>query len=503
MASAPSPSSHDLSKHDPHLWNHDLAPTRPEHRTWSATHFAALWIGMAVCIPTYKLAGDLLPLGMSAWQALLTIALGNLIVLVPMILNAHAGAKYGVPFPVLARASFGVYGANIPAVLRAIVACGWFGIQAWIGGDALHQLAIVADIDWIHIPAFLPDWFGISEEAFLAFLLFWAVNVFFIWRGTESIKWLEMLASPFLIVIGIVLLVWAYIRADGFGEMLSKPSAFTTTGEFFEAFLPGLTSMVGFWATLSLNIPDFTRFARSQKDQVWGQAIGLPTTMILYSFIGVAVTSASSKIFGKEISDPVNLIAAIGGTAVVVVAMLALSIATLTTNIAANVVSPANDFSNLAPGKISYRLGGYITAIFGILIFPWKLIETTQGYIFTWLVGYSALLGPVGGILIFDYFVVRKRVLDVDALYRADGVYRYSRGFNPAALVAFVAGVAPNIPGFLAEAGAIAKTSVPDAFHYVYKGAWFVGFFGAGLLYWALMYARARRSVSSGPTRAP
>jgi NCS1 family nucleobase:cation symporter-1 len=470
------------------LWNPDLAPTAPELRTWSAKHFAALWIGMAVCIPTYKLAGDLLPLGMSAWQALLTIALGNLIVLVPMILNAHPGARYGIPFPVLARASFGVYGSNVPAMLRAFVACGWFGIQTWIGGDALHKLAVTADLDWISVPSFLPAWLGIHEEELLAFLLFWLVNVYFIWKGTESIKWLEVLAAPFLIVIGIVLLVWAYHHVGGFGAMLDRPSRFRDAGELLGAFLPGLTAMVGFWATLSLNIPDFTRFARSQRDQAWGQALGLPTTMVLFSFIGVAVTSATG------ISDPVALIDSVGGTATVIVSMLALSVATLTTNIAANVVSPANDLSNLAPRFISFRTGGMITAVVGILMMPWKLIETTQGYIFVWLNGYSALLGPIAGILIADYFLLRRRELNVEDLYRADGEYRYTGGFNPVALAAMLAGIAPNVPGFLAEAGVVAKEAVHPALLHVYTGAWFVGFFLAGGIYWALMPARRRQS---------
>lgn len=472
---------------DPRLYNPDLAPTEPARRTWSAKHFAALWVGMAVCIPTYMLAGGLLDLGMSAGQALLTIALGNLIVLVPMVLNAHPGTKYGIPFPVLARASFGVYGSNVPALLRALVACGWFGIQTWIGGDALHQLAIELDLTWVNVPPFLPSWLGVSVEELFYFLVFWLVNVFFIWHGTESIKWLETLAAPFLLVVGLALLVWAYVRADGFGEMLSKPSAFGSTSELLGAFFPGLTAMVGFWATLSLNISDFSRFARSQRDQILGQAAGLPTTMILYSFIGVAVTSASARIFGRTIDHPVDLIIAIGGTAVIAFSMLALSVATLTTNIAANVVSPANDFSNLAPRHIGFRTGGFITAVVGILILPWKLIETSQGYIYVWLSGYSALLGPIGGILIADYFLVRRRRLVVEDLYRKQGEYTYWRGFNPVALLALVVGIAPNIPGFLVKAGAVSSDAVAPWLRSLYDAAWFVGFLVAGGLYWGLM----------------
>jgi NCS1 family nucleobase:cation symporter-1 len=300
-----------------------------------------------------------------------------------------------------------------------------------------------------------------------------------------------------------VLLGWAWVEAGGIGEALSRPSKLASAEEFFAAFLPGLTAMVGFWATLSLNIPDFTRYARSQKDQAWGQTLGLPTTMVLYSFIGLAVTSASGSIFGREISDPVNLIAAIGGPAVVVVSMLALSIATLTTNIAANVVSPANDLSNVAPRLVSFRLGGYITAVIGILILPWKLIESTQSYIFVWLGGYSALLGPIGGILIADYFLLRRRELNVDDLYRTHGEYRYWRGFNPIALLALLVGVAPNIPGFLAEVGAVAKEDVPAALRVLYTGAWFVGFLLGGGLYFAMMSLWAGRRVGRQAPREP
>jgi NCS1 family nucleobase:cation symporter-1 len=487
----------DASPHEQRsdaLTNPDLAPVGAAHRTWSWWHYCALWIGMSVCIPTYTMASGLIDSGMSWSQAMWTIFLGNTIVLLPMILNAHAGARYGIPFPVFARASFGVLGANVPAMLRALVACGWFGIQTWFGGAALYQLTkqLWPGVD--ALPAILPAGLGLSTGEAIGFLVFWAMNVWFVVKGTESIKWLESLSAPFLIAVGLALLAWAYVKAGGFGEILAQPSKFATTAEFTKVFIPSLTAMIGFWATLSLNIPDFTRYARSQRDQVLGQALGLPPTMTLYAFIGVAVTSATALIFpgGGVIWDPVVLLGQIGGPLIVLLSMVSLSIATLTTNLAANVVSPANDFSNAAPRHISFRTGGLITAFVGILMMPWKLLETSQGYIFTWLIGYSALLGPIGGILIADYFVLRRRELDVEDLYRRGGRYEYARGWNPAALVALAAGVLPCVPGFLATAFPAAFPEVGAFWRGIYSYAWFVGFGLAGVVYLGLMRGRAK-----------
>lgn len=463
------------------LYNEDLAATSASRRTWNLWHIAALWVGMAICIPTYTLASSLIAQGMSWWQANLTIALGNLVVLVPMVLNAHAGAKFGIPFPVFARASFGVFGANVPALLRAIVACGWFGIQTWIGGWAIYQLLRSV---WPSLPQGDPSASWPGALPFGCFIFFWLINVYFIWRGTESIKWMETLAAPFLILIGLGLLAWAVHQANGWGPMLEQPDRFGTRQEFLKVFFPGLTAMVGFWATLSLNIPDFTRYARSQRDQIVGQAIGLPTTMTLFAFIGSAVTSATMVIYGEPIWDPVLLVGRIGGPVIVAIAMLTLSVATLSTNIAANVVSPANDFSNLAPRYISFRTGGLITAVIGIAIMPWKLYSDPSGYIFTWLIGYSALLGPIGGILICDYFVIRRRHLHLDSLYDVNGEYRYAGGYNIRALVALALAVAPNVPGFLINLG---KMGASGFWTGIYYYAWFIGFLLAFVLYYALM----------------
>jgi nucleobase:cation symporter-1, NCS1 family len=470
----------------PSLYNSDLAPTTDEGRTWGWTNIAALWVGMVVCVPTYMLTGGMISAGMNWYQAVGTVFLGNLIVLVPMILIGHAGTKHGIPFPVLLRSSFGTKGANIPAILRGLVACGWFGIQTWIGGFAIYTLLNIAtDNSFVSDP--LPI-LGINAAQLMCFLAFWAVHVWFIAKGTESIRWLETYAAPFLIAMGLLLLAWAYVKADGFGNMLSTPSQFgpggAKEGQFWSVFVPQLTAMVGFWATLALNMPDFTRYAATQDDQIKGQAIGLPPTMALFAFIGVAVTSATVVIYGGEpISDPVKLMGKMGGMSVIV-ALLALSVATLTTNLAANVVAPANGFANLNPEKISFKMGGYITAGLGIAIFPWKLLAG-GAYVFTWLIGYSALLGPIAGILIADYFLVRRTELDVDDLFREDGQYSFSNGWNPIALIALFLAVLPNVPGFLKQVDLV--ENVPGIFTTIYSQAWFVGLFIAILVYTPLM----------------
>jgi nucleobase:cation symporter-1, NCS1 family len=457
----------ELTPVDASLYNPDLAPIPPERRTWGTYNYASLWVAMSVCIPTYMLASGLIAGGMSWIQAVFTILLGNLIVLIPMLLNAHAGTRYGIPFPVFVRASFGVRGANLPAVLRALVACGWFGIQAWIGGQAIYSMLRIV---W-------PGAANVPGSNWICFFLFWALNMYVIWRGIETIKFLEGIGAPFMLVVGLLLLFWITRKAGGLGPVLHTPSKFHSTSEFVRFFIPALTGMVGFWATVALNIPDFTRYAKSQRAQMLGQALGLPTAMTLYSFIGVAVTSASAVIFGEAIWDPVVLLGRFNQPIVALIALVALLVATLNTNVAANVVSPSNDFSNLRPSLISFRTGGLITGVVGILMMPWKLLRDFSSYIFGWLVGCSALLGPIAGIMICDYYVLRHRLLKVEELYRRGGVYEYRNGFNQRAILALVAGIAVALIGL----------AVP-ALRWLYDYAWFVGFMVSGGLYFLLMH---------------
>src|SRR6266576_2468297 len=438
----PQASLHSRIESSP-LYNEDLAPTTNERRTWGTYNYAALWVSMSVNILTYMLAASLIQGGMNWKQAVATVFLGNSIVLIPMLLNSHPGARYGIPFPVLARASFGVLGANVAAVLRALVACGWFGIQTWIGGEAISSL----------LATLFPGWSKVPHGAAICFMAFWIINLAVILKGIEYIRFLQGISAPVLLAVGVLLLVWAYRAAGGFGPMLSAQSRFANFSDFLKFLIPALNGTVGFWATVSLNIPDFTRFARSQRQQAIGQAIALPATMTIYSLIGILVTSAT-----------------------VVISLLAILLATLNVNIGANVVSPANDFSNLWPRKISFRIGGVITCFMGIALMPWKLLADYKTFILGWLGGYAAFLGPVAGIMICDYFVIRGRTLLVEDLYLRNAAYEYSHGFNWMALVALAAGAGTALVGL------VVPTLRP-----LYDYSWFVGFFVSFVCYFALM----------------
>ncbi len=485
---------HTDVSHSP-LWNRDLAPTTIKQRTWSTWNIAALWIGMSVVITTYTLAGGFIEAGMNWWQAMTTILLGNTIVLIPMILNAHAGTKYGVSFPVLSRAAFGTKGANVPAMLRAIVACGWFGIQTWIGGKAIDALFGIMFPAWN--ASFSTVILEVPLHTWIAFFLFWAIQVFIILKGVEGIKYLETWSAPLLLAGGSILLIWASWRAGGLGRVLTQSAALQKQQNDFWAIFPGaLTASVGYWATLSLNIPDFTRYARSQKSQMLGQALGLPLTMTAFAFIGVAVTSATLLIYGVVIPDPVELMKRFDSVVIILFATAVIFAAQLTTNMAANVVSPSNDFSNLNPRLISYVTGGLITAVIGILMMPWKLMASMGAYIFTWLIGYSGLMGAIAGILICDYWVLRKQHLNLEGLFDPKGPYSYSNGFNWRAIVALVVAIAPVVPGFIRAAttpgGQVANPGFLDT---LYTYAWFVTFALGFGIYYVLMKASKGESA--------
>jgi nucleobase:cation symporter-1, NCS1 family len=451
------------------LYNVDLAPVPIARRTWTTYNFAALWISMAHCIPTYMLSAGLMAAGMSWSQALVTVLLGNTIVLIPILLNSHPGTKYGIPFPVFARAAYGTLGSNVPALMRALVACGWFGIQAWIGGEALNTF----------FGSIIPAWGGLLGAGFgghtgtewLSFLLFWGLNVWIVYRGMDLLRHVENWAAPFVLVMTGALLVWAVTEANGLGPLLSQPGKFPTFASFVPVFIPSLTAMIGFWATLSLNMPDFTRFGRSQREQVVGQVVALPTTMFVFAAMGVLITSATSIIYGEVIWDPIKLVGRFESPVVIAVAMFTAVVATLAVNIAANVVSPANDFANAFPRFIRFSTGGLITGILGIVIQPWRLLSDPSGYIFNWLLGYSGGLGSIAGVLIADYWLVRRRQLALEDLYLVDG--RYGR-WNGAGIAATVIGCAAAWGGLFWE-----------PMRPLYDYAWFVGFGVAGGVYLA------------------
>ena len=478
------------------LYNEDLAPTGYERRNWTTYNFAALWIGMAIVITTYTLASGLMAAGMLWWQALLTISLGNLIVLVPMLLNAHAGTKYGVPFPVFVRSSFGVTGANFAALARALVACGWFGIQTWIGGLALNAL----------LGAVWSGWADLAWGSGIAFFIFWIIQVLIILRGIEGIKILESFAAPLLLAGALVLLIWGFIAGGGIGNIFSVSSQLQEgSTSFWVLFWPGLAANVGYWATLSLNIPDFTRYAESQRSQITGQALALPLSMTAFSFIGIAVTAATIVVFGEAIWDPVALITEIAGglPLVLILAMIVIVIAQISTNMAANVVSPSNDFSNLAPKYISFKMGGVITAVLGIISFPWILFNSAGAYIFTWLIGYGSLLGAIGAVMIVDYWVIRRTKLDLADLYKTDGRYSYSNGWNWKAIIAVFVGVVPVVPGFLSAATTpgFAGFEDPNLLQSFYTYGVFFTFAVAAVAYLLMSIIPSRKPASSSEPR--
>jgi len=496
---------------DSPLYNQDLAPVPIERRTWNTYNYVALWIGMAHNIPTWLLASGLIALGMDWVQAILTIALANVIVLVPMLLNSHAGTKYGIPYPVFARASFGVFGANLPALLRAGVACGWFGIQTWIGGGAIYALlGVILGEGWTKA-APLSLGFGTAGTQpwtlWLSFLIFWALNILIILRGMDAVRRFENWAAPFVLAVAIFLLIWMVIQAKGFGPILNEPGKVGWGSDFWlKLFPPSLMGMIAFWSTLSLNMPDFTRFGRSQRAQAIGQILGLPTTMTVFPLIAVFVTSATVVVYGQAIWDPVALTAKFDNAAVVAFAVFALAVATLSVNVAANIVSPSYDFSNAWPRLISFRTGGLITGVIGILIQPWNLLSDPHVYIFTWLGFYGGATGAIAGVLIADYWLMRRTRLNLAELYKTTGVYRYAGGWNWRAVVALAIGVVLAVGGAYTASGTQGPFPADGLIGFLkplYDYSWVVGLLAGFLAYTGLTIGFPRRERMPEPTVEP
>jgi nucleobase:cation symporter-1, NCS1 family len=495
------------------LHNEDLAPVPMSKRNWTTYNYLTLWVGMSINIPTWFLASGLVAVGMAWYQAILIIALANVIVLVPMLLISHAGTKYGIPYPVVARAAFGVFGANLPALIRAGVACGWFGIQTWIGGTAIFVLmaSVFGANSWWATAGAIS--IGIGDAAsqpwtmWLSFLIFWSINILIIVRGMDAIKRFEGWAAPLLIVVFLGLMVVMVFQAGGLGPVVENPGTLGWGPDFWAIVPISLMGMIAFWSTLSLNMPDFTRFGRSQREQARGQAIGLPVTMTLFPLIGVLTTSAAILVFtgapAASLWDPVFLVSQITNPIIVILMLFTLSVATLSTNVAANVVSPSYDFSNVWPSKVSFRTGGIITGVIGILIMPWNLLATPELYIFTWLGTYGGVTGAIAGVIIADYWLIRKTELRLADLYKPSGVYQYARGWNWRGVVALAVGA------FLALGGAhSAPGSGPfpaDGFipllRPVYDYSWVASLLIAFGLYLALTRLSPRKI--EGPQAAP
>ena len=466
----------DAIRNDP-AYNDGIAPTRKCDRTWNKWHVAALWVGMAICVPTYVLGGILTAyFGLSVVEALWTILIANTILLIPLTLNAVAGTKYGIPFPVLLRSSFGVFGSNLPILMRALVACGWFGIQTLFGGLAVDIL----------FDNLIPGWEALGRLGYvISFFIFWILNTWVVIRGFKPIKTLESFAAPLLLIIGMILLLWGWRNAD-MSAVFSTPANRPEGASFWGCFFGSLTAMVGFWATLALNIPDLSRFVQSQKDQIVGQIIGLPLTMFLFSALGVIMTAAASQIFGETISDPITLIGRMGSDLFIIVAMVVIIFATIATNTAANIISPTKDLQNMMPQIINMKRGVWLTGIIGVILVSWELLRRSawlqtnlsmESIYTNWLLTYSSLLGPIAGVMIADFFFVRERQLDVESLYKQDGPFG---GINFAGVLAFV------IPALLALIG---LSQGSEGFLWpLYNYGWFTGAILGLLLYQIFAY---------------
>jgi NCS1 family nucleobase:cation symporter-1 len=466
--------------------NPELAPVPVAKRTWHTYNYAALWVGMSHNLPTYALAAGLIAIGMNAWQALITIALGNLIVLVPMLLNSHAGTKYGIPFPVFARAFYGVRGANVAALLRAFIACGWFGIQTWIGGEGIYEImGKLAGNGWLHAGQLL----GQPWTLWLSFAVFWVIQVGIIWRGMDTLRRFENWAAPFVLVVFVALLIWILGKAGGFGPLLSQPGSLGWGSAFWKVFPPSLMAMIAFWSTLSLNMPDFTRFARSQRGQRTGQILGLPTTMTFFSVLSILITSGTIAVYGSAIWDPIQLSAKFANPAVVILGLVTVLVATVSVNVAANVVSPSYDFSNAAPRWVSFRTGGIITGVVAVLMQPWRLLSNPHVYIFVWLGFYGGLIGAVAGVLVAGYWVIRRTRLDLVDLYRAGGGrYWFTGGWNVPAVVATVLGALLAVGGAYSAPGQgpFPADGLIPMLKPLYDYSWAVGFLAGFVVYLVL-----------------
>lgn len=493
---------------DEGLLNEDLRPTSVEERSFSGWEMASLWIGMVVGVPSYYMAGSLVDMGMSWWQGIATVMAGNLLLLFPLVLTGHPGTKYGIPFPVLCRASFGIRGAHVPTILRGLVGCGWYGIETWIGGQAIFLLLKGSSSSSSTFTPHPIPWLGTTAPEFGCFLLFWLLQMLFIWNGMESIRKLEKYSAPILITLSAALLLWAYLNAGGFGSMLSMASLFgkggSQEGKFWSVFFPSLTANISFWSTVAINIPDFTRYAKSQSDQIVGQ-VGLPIFMGAFTFLGLAVTSSTEKIFGQVISNPIDVLGRIGGVVPISLSIFGIGLATLTTNIAANVVAPANALVNLSPSWFTFRRGALLTAVMGILFQPWRLLQSSESFIYTWLIGYSALLGPIGAIVLVDYYILRNCYLDINDLYSGSPLAKYwhYKGYNVTALLSLLIGMLPVIPGFLQTIGVLKLNAVAPIFGILYKNAWFVSLFAAGFTYWILSLSQGALHTKASAKTSP
>lgn len=466
--------------------NADLVPTSAAERTWSTYNIGMLWVGMVICITGFSYAAALIALGMAPIIALINVLIGNLIILIPMQLNSHAGTRYGIPFPVFSRITFGRVGAHLPSLTRAIVAAGWCAVQCWVGGAAFSSI----------ISVFSSSWDTEGTGRFIGFGLFMIVTLILGLRGSEGIKWIEAIGSPVLIILCVGLLVWIITLGNDYGVSVAdmflagnNEEALAANGGMAYVFMAGITSNIAVWATLALNIPDFSRYAKSQKAQFRGQLYAMPTSVMALVIIGAMFAKVTEVAYGQAEFDPTVVLLHLNNKVVVVLASLGVIIGTLTTNMAANVVAPANGFANLAPKKISYKVGIIITCILCVVYRPWWMYGDAGAFMFSWLGTCGTILGPVAAILVADYFIVKKKRINVKALYDENNdTYEYNNGWNVRAIAAWVLGFLVPMLGKFGIGGEVTKWL--DANSYI------VGFIIAFILYILFMKSEKKSYVS-------
>jgi NCS1 family nucleobase:cation symporter-1 len=389
----------------------DMLPTTPDERNWGIYNFFALWIGMDIGIPTYYLASGLVSGGMNLLWAMITILLANIIIAFPILANGHAGAKYGIPSTIYWRSAFGFNGASVAAIIRGVVAAGWFGIQIWIGGSALNT-AIGILSPW------LASW---ALGKWVCFAAFWALNILVLAKGMGALKKMENWCAPLLVLWMIVLLIWARKTAGSWGPLVNQKGTFATTGAFLAFFIAGLNSNISYWGPMPLTVTDFTKHAKDQRSHYIGQFIGIPSGIFGLALVGSLVTSCTVVIFGKAVWDPVTLTGMMDNVPMILGCMCFLMIATITTNVAANAVSPCVAIVHLSNGKVNFKWAAVVLGILAVVIQPWRLIGDLSIYMNCFLNGGGALLGPIIGLTICHYFFICHTELDLRSLYFPEG----------------------------------------------------------------------------------
>ncbi|KAL6300389.1 permease for cytosine/purines, uracil, thiamine, allantoin-domain-containing protein [Sparassis latifolia] len=479
----------DLTYAQSLLVNDDLSPVGPEKRTWGTWNFVAFWIADSFNINTWMIASSMVQLGLSWWQAWIAVWVGYGVVAPFIVLNARPGAIFHVTFPVVARTSFGMWGSLWCVFNRGAMACIWYGVQASIGGSCVLVMLRTMWPSVNNIHNSMPASSGTNTRDFMCFFLFWLISLPAIWIPIHKVRHLFTLKAIIVPVAGISFFIWCIVKARGVGPIVHQPSQLRGSVLGW-AMVTSIMSCVSNMATLVTNAPDFASRSRRPSDAILPQLITVPLGFSIVSFLGIIVSSSSQAIYGEAIWSPINLLgmflddhpshATRFGVWFISASFI---IAQLGTNISANSISAGCDLTALFPRFINIRRGGYIAAIVGMCMLPWNLLKSSNSFT-NYLSAYSVFLSSIAGVMITDYYVIRKGHYRIKDLYRTsrDGWYWYTFGVNFRAYAAYISGILINVVGF---AGATGR-SVPLAATRIYQLAFFTGFGVSALVYWGL-----------------